>query len=68
MLSCACFVKHLYNYYFFGATDFTLPTTLMNIIGNLFDHHALQNHAGYGYANNDKPEDIPIILEPLLGV
>ena len=73
ILSCACFVNHLYNYYFLGLTDFTLPTPLMNITGNLFNHHALQNHSGYAYGehqhiNINKPEDIPIGLGALMGV
>jgi hypothetical protein len=43
----------------------------MNITGNLFDHHALQNHYGYGehqHINILKPEDKPIGLGALLGV
>jgi hypothetical protein len=45
----------------------------MNITGNLFDHHALQNHSVYGYRehqhiNINTPEDKPIGLEALLGV
>jgi hypothetical protein len=42
----------------------------MNITGNLFDHHALQNHTGYGcrehqHININKPEDKPIGLGAL---
>jgi hypothetical protein len=53
--------------------DFTLPIPLMNKTGNLLDHHALQNHSGYGYGehqhiNINTPEDIPIGLGVLLGV
>ncbi|KAK6312687.1 hypothetical protein J4Q44_G00160340 [Coregonus suidteri] len=45
----------------------------MNITGNLFDHHALQNHSDYGYGehqhiNINMPEDISIGLGALLGV
>jgi hypothetical protein len=58
---------------FGGFTDFTLPTPLLNLTGNLFDHHALQNHSGCGYGehqhiNINTPEDIPIGLGALQGV
>ncbi|KAK6316459.1 hypothetical protein J4Q44_G00139830 [Coregonus suidteri] len=32
--------------------DFTRPIPLMYITGNLFNHHALQNHSGYGYGEH----------------
>ena len=35
------FYYFYYNYYFFGYTDFTLPTPLMNLTGNLFNHHTV---------------------------
>jgi hypothetical protein len=43
------------------------------ITGNLFYHHALQNHSGYEYGehqhiNINTPEDKPIGLGALLGV
>jgi hypothetical protein len=46
---------------------------LMNIAGNVFDHHALQYHSGYGYGehqhiNINTPEDKPIRLGALLWV
>jgi hypothetical protein len=45
----------------------------MNTTGNLFEHHALLNHSGYRYGehqhiNINRPEDIPIGLEALMGV
>ena len=58
---------------FLGFTDFTLPTPLMNITGNLFNPQALQNHSGCGYGehhhvNINRTEDIPTELGALLGV
>jgi hypothetical protein len=53
----------------FGFTDFWG----IHFTGNLFDHHALQNHSGCGYGehphiNINIPEDLPIGLVALLGV
>jgi hypothetical protein len=56
-----------------GFTDFALPTPLMNITGNLLDHHVLQNQSVFGYRehehiNINTPEDISVGLGGLLGV
>ena len=70
---CVHLLLIIYIMSFGGGNSQTLPFLYLNITGNLFNHHALQNHSGYGYGdhqdiNINTPEDKPIGLWALLGV